>query len=367
MRADPLMISDLEPVTIPNIIKVVITHMDTMDITENTEAKDFAMEGFAREDFYEERRLSQPLLAWMSFIKLGDFILLTPSLREIQKYYPGLVVAVPDLLWDLYCEADIFTKAIPSSAVERFLNTSEEQPLILDLTYPLLDKVHVPENHWRLDAEAFMAPVHSTQAYQQALRAYFPELPLDFQSQPFMDLNPNVEILRRHEVKPFYYFTVHTGSDFVPKNWSPQSFETTVEIILEKHPEIICLCLVGPNDTELFEEREAPSNFRTVRTGIQEVAHLLAGSLFHIDNDSGIHHLAGALDVPSITVFGPTGPGTWCSMTKRNFIHWGGSNCPHHCGGSKMVECKEKICLTSVKPAFLAESAERILAAYNHL
>ncbi len=316
---------------------------------------------------YDIEANTRPLLAWMSYIKLGDFILLTPSLKEIQKHYPCVVVAVPDLLWDLYEELEIFERSIPALQAEDFRSSFNVKPVVLDLTYPLLlDRISISDDHLHLDAEVFSELIHSTKAYQKALIFYFPDLSLDFEAIPFIDINPAPKILAKYDLTPFKYFTVHSGSDFQPKNWSPKSFETTIEIILERYPELVCVSLVGPQDHELFELNPMPKNLKIIRTDLRELAHLLAGSLFHVDNDSGVHHLAGAIDVPSITVFGPTGPGTWSSITKRNFIHWGGAHCPNHCGGSKMIECEEKICLTSVKPAFLVESAEKILRAYNH-
>lgn len=104
-----------------------------------------------------------------------------------------------------------------------------------------------------------------------------------------------------------------------------------------------------------------------VHTSLKKVAHLLAGSLFHVDNDSGIQHLAGALDVPSITVFGPTPPGSWRSLTSSQFIHWGGLLCPKECEGAGMDHCQQRICLSSIKPEHLVETAEQIISLYKHL
>lgn len=310
---------------------------------------------------------SRPILALMSFIKLGDFLLLTPALQEIQNHYPQLIMSVPDMLWDLYCEAHVFGRCLPAYKVDRFLDESRLDPLILDLTYPLLDKVQVSEKHLKLNPRFFEGDTNCAESYIKSLRLYFPELPLDFEVKPFMSIDLDEQVLNEFSVHSFRYFTVHSGSDFSGKNWPAQSFETTIEIILENYPDLVCLNLVGPQDHQLFDLASAPQNFRVIRTDLRKVAHLLAGGLFHLDNDSGIHQLAGALDVPCISVFGPTGPDLSGSLSKRNFIHWGGASCPHFCRGAKVEECEEKICLTSVKPAFLAESARKILSAYEHL
>ena len=251
---------------------------------------------------------ARPLVAWMSYIKPGDFLLLTPSLIEIQKHYPSVVVAVPDLLWDLYSETNIFERSIPASEVETFLSTSDEDPLVVDLTHA------------------------------DALHLYFPDIPLDMACESFMELDPDENVLNYHGVKPFKYFTVHSGSHAFPKGESSESFETTIEIILERNPELMCLNILGPNDPELFADRTGPSQFKVIRTDLREMAHLIAGSLFHMDNETGVDQLAWALDVPIVSIF-----------------------------DAKKVDCDQKLFMTSLKPVILAENAQRILNVYDHL
>jgi hypothetical protein len=48
-----------------------------------------------------------------------------------------------------------------------------------------------------------------------------------------------------------------------------------------------------------------------------ELARFLAGAGAYIGNDSGITHLAAALGVPTIALFGPTDPAVWGPRGKR--------------------------------------------------
>lgn len=303
----------------------------------------------------------------MSHIKLGDFILLTPCLQQVQKKYENLIIAVPPLLWELYSELRLFTKSISAADMPRFTEKYRDSLQILDLTFPLLDHVSIPTAHFKFSKSFFQTAQHATTSYAQALNEYFPGLDADFKTEPFLQLNTNADVLTEFGVQPFLYFTLHAGSDFAAKNWAPQNFERTCELILDHNPGLHGLSFVGPQDQELYQDRPKPTRFTSVKTGLRNVAHLLSASLLHIDNDSGVHHLAGALDVPSITVFGPTGPGTWGSMTKRNFIHWGAPSCASPCGGEYMTKCTNKVCLSSVEPKDLFTSAMKILSAYNHL
>ncbi len=306
-------------------------------------------------------RAENPLLVLMSHLKIGDFLLLTPQLKFLTKIYPHWMIAVPDMLYDLYQEQEVFSRCIPHRDSEEY--TASRRPQILNLTYPLIRNIILPDSHYKLNGECFKLPQHSSNSYTQALHEHFPALPRNFEASPFLDINTDKQILNKHGLRSFSYFTVHSGSDHYPKNWPPESFERTLELILSRFPDVHCVSFVGPQDKDLFHGKEAPERFVSLKVPLKEVAHILSSSLFHIDNDSGIHHLAGAIDVPSITVFGPTGPGTWKSLTAHNFVHWGGPSCTNHCQGMRSAECEDRVCLSSVVPESLLVSATRILTS----
>jgi ADP-heptose:LPS heptosyltransferase len=48
-----------------------------------------------------------------------------------------------------------------------------------------------------------------------------------------------------------------------------------------------------------------------VEVALPALAGLLAECRGYIGNDSGVTHLAGALGLPTIAVFGPTDPAVW--------------------------------------------------------
>ena len=303
------------------------------------------------------------VLVTMTHVKIGDFLLIAPLLREIAKARTNVTVAIPDILYSTFAIQDYIPRAVRASWIET-VTASESFHYVLDLTYPLLGDVQVPKTYRRLSADFFLKPQHATRSYIEALSEHFPEVAFPNEVEPYFDFSPNKDVLKHYDVKPFKYFTVHSGSDFRPKNWDPNKFEESVESIHNQFPELKCIGIVGPCDEPLYMSSDRPYWFSNVSASLETVAHILAGSLFHLDNDSGIHHLAGVLDVPSITVWGPTGPGTWGSISKRNFIHWGGPNCATHCGGAKMITCQDRVCLSSIRPSDLLTSAKKIMAHY---
>lgn len=306
--------------------------------------------------------MSQTLIT-MTHQKLGDFLLLTPFLKRISENCIDVVVGVPDPLFEFYNSNQLLPNILRVSEAVRMTDAADVE--VIDLSYPLLEKVKLPEKFRRSAKAPFLKLQHSTKSYGEALSLLFPKVDLNFTPEPYVDLDFDVELLEGLHVQPFQYFTVHAGSDCAYKNWSLENFEKTVQLVCEEFPLLKCLSVVGPKDESLFVVQAPPLNYREVKLPLDQVAHVLAGSAFHLDNDSGVHHLAGVLDVPTISVWGPTGPGTWSSLSKRNFIHWGGPACIEHCEGARMSECPDRVCLSSVKPTDLLPSVRQILSAYN--
>jgi ADP-heptose:LPS heptosyltransferase len=298
------------------------------------------------------------LLFDMTIPKIGDFILLTPALRAAQKWYPDSRVVVPPPLKNLYGREGILNNVcnpeVPQFPDER----------VVDLSFPLL--------HFRprpgadvLDRSLFAATEHVSVIYYRALRKILTDLPEEFSADPFLAIDADVDRLRRFRLKPFSYCTIHSGSDFAPKNWGDEKFEDLIRAIAAEWPDLQVVGLFGPRDEELFRGKKAPSQYRGLRTSLENVADVLAGGLFHVDNDSGINHLAGALNTPSISVWGFTGPGTWGAIGEPHYTFWGGPSCADHCGGARAESCEHRSCLKSIQPADLMEAVREILMNYD--
>jgi len=298
-----------------------------------------------------------PVLFDMTIPKIGDFILLTPSLQLAEKIYPDTAVVVPEPLRDLYARENVFAHQI-------LPEDGEWACEVIDLTYPLL-KFEPRRPSRCFDKDLFESPQHVTELYYQALRRFLPALPEGFHAKPFLEIDADEARLATFALKPFTYYTLHTGSDFAPKNWGDRNYEELIGSLAREFPELQAVGLFGPQDRDLFQNGKAPENYRALRTDLLGVADILAGSLFHVDNDSGINHLAGALNTPSISVWGFTGPGTWGALGEQQFTFWGGPACAEHCGGAQARTCTAKICLQSIRPTDLVEAAREILANYN--
>lgn len=90
---------------------------------------------------------------------------------------------------------------------------------------------------------------------------------------------------------------IHPFSGSLRKNWPLASFEAVA-----RHLPLAVEWTAGPEET-LTQATRFENLF--------DLARWLAGARVYLGNDSGITHLAAAIGVPVIALFGPTSPDIW--------------------------------------------------------
>jgi heptosyltransferase-2 len=104
---------------------------------------------------------------------------------------------------------------------------------------------------------------------------------------------------------------VHPGAAYgVTKRWFPERFAAVLDRLHKPGRRI--LLFGGASETPLAEEistrmRQAPVNF-VGRTSVTEVTALINRCSLFLSNDSGLMHVAAALSVPQVALFGSTDP-----------------------------------------------------------
>jgi ADP-heptose:LPS heptosyltransferase len=124
----------------------------------------------------------------------------------------------------------------------------------------------------------------------------------------------------------------------------------------------------GPGEREAVEAcragMKAPSTLAPA-SDWQELGALLRRCTVWIGNDSGPKHLAVALGVPTVTVFGPTHPTTWhppkgphvlVEAQGLDCLHCNANICP--LPGERHMRCMRDVTVERV-----AEAARRLLRA----
>jgi len=105
---------------------------------------------------------------------------------------------------------------------------------------------------------------------------------------------------------------VHPGSGSPKKNWPLAKFVSLAERMPAQtgwKP----MFVIGEADTELGEALSRDSSPFPVLTGcsLLELAEALTACAGYVGNDSGVTHIAAALGIPVVALYGPTDPETW--------------------------------------------------------
>ncbi len=119
------------------------------------------------------------------------------------------------------------------------------------------------------------------------------------------------EFLKRAGVDPLLPLAlIAPGSGWSGKNWLPERFGEVARWLREKHS--FQVAWIGAKGEESLVPENAKADFNWVgKTTLPLLAAILENACLYIGNDGGLLHFAAALNVPTVSIFGPTSPGKW--------------------------------------------------------
>ncbi|MGH7797965.1 MAG: glycosyltransferase family 9 protein [Candidatus Binatia bacterium] len=153
----------------------------------------------------------------------------------------------------------------------------------------------------------------------------------------------------RHSLQRCPVLAVAPGSGAREKNW-PAEFFLAVSQWWKREIGGIVLLFLGPVEqerggTELLQnDCVVASDLR-----LAQAAALLARCDLYLGNDSGISHLAAALGVRTVALFGPSDARQWSPRGRKVNVLRRGIDCSP-CQEPTMKECPHRACLTELHP-----------------
>ncbi len=150
------------------------------------------------------------------------------------------------------------------------------------------------------------------------------------------------------------------------KSWIPERFAAVMDAL---HDAGDVLWLWGPGEESLAERcRRLMANPSTLppATPWQDLAALLQRCALLVSNDSGPKHLAVALGVPTVTIFGPTNPVAWqprsgphaaVEAPGLDCLHCNQTRCP--LPGDRYMRCMRDVSVSMVVGACRARLVEK--------
>jgi hypothetical protein len=180
----------------------------------------------------------------------------------------------------------------------------------------------------REEFRAAMLAINSRCVFHWALPRDFSLHATDFYAQQVGAPSGLIPHIRVNQTGTRDSVVIHPFSGSKRKNWRLECFR-------ELAPD-----LEGPVDWLAGPEEELPDAHRF--DNLAHVAAFIAGARLYIGNDSGITHLAAAVGVRTIAIFGPESPRIWVPR---------GEN----------VEVIAVSDLANLKPSYVARVANRLL------
>ncbi|MEP6849692.1 MAG: glycosyltransferase family 9 protein [Acidobacteriota bacterium] len=156
---------------------------------------------------------------------------------------------------------------------------------------------------------------------------------------------------------------LHPAAAFATKQWAAENFARTVEFLTEKGLGVIAVA--AKSETAVLERLTAQSDVPMATfndLSLPEITALASKAKLFVGNDSGIAHIAAAVNTPSVVIFGSSNRNNWRPWTDAPneivFEEFPCQPCPGY-------ECKvygEPKCILAVRPENVFAAIERVLA-----
>lgn len=142
------------------------------------------------------------------------------------------------------------------------------------------------------------------------------------------------------------------------KSWPEEYF---IELAKEMEPRLGLTPIIiwGPGEEDLAARitENVPGSVLLPPLGIARLGAVIARLKILIGVDSGPKHLAVIQGVPTVTIFGPTDPGTWDPVSGRHAVLFRGLEC----SPCREKDCSENVCMSGIRPGEVLEEAARVL------
>jgi len=155
---------------------------------------------------------------------------------------------------------------------------------------------------------------------------------------------------------------LHPGSGSKKKVWPLDKFLNLAHT-LQDHLGSKILVVLGPAEgievQRAFEGMGPNSIILARNLTLLQLASVMEGCWFFIGNDSGISHMAAALGLPTIVIFGPTDQRVWSPRGKKTFVVRRGVYCSP-CPQERFFQCKDFECLRGIEMREVLEGLKKV-------
>lgn len=161
---------------------------------------------------------------------------------------------------------------------------------------------------------------------------------------------------------------LRTGRVF-PRAWGITRMHNLLELLVKDGNQIVLIG--GPQEIPLLEELteflKLPQVINLVgKCNIKQSIAAIKRCTCSIGIDTGMQHIAGALSVPTISIFGPTNPENHGAFSTCSYFVEHDMDCKYCYGTDNYIHCKHRRCLTEITPQQVMDTVYQVLDYENN-
>lgn len=154
-----------------------------------------------------------------------------------------------------------------------------------------------------------------------------------------------------------------------PKAWGITKMHNLLDLLIKDGNQIVLIG--GPQEIPLLEELteflKLPHVINLVgKCSIKQSMAAIKRCTCSIGIDTGMQHIAGALSVPTISIFGPTNPKYIGAFSDCSYFVEYEIDCKYCFGTNQYVHCNHRRCLTEITPQQVMDTVHQVLKKGNH-
>lgn len=160
---------------------------------------------------------------------------------------------------------------------------------------------------------------------------------------------------------------LRTGRVF-PRAWGITRMHNLLELLVKDGNQVVLIG--GPQEIPLLEELteflKLPQVINLVgKCSIKQSIAAIKRCTCSIGIDTGMQHIAGALSVPTISIFGPTNPENHGAFSTCSYFVEHDVDCKYCYGMDNYIHCRHRRCLTEITPQQVMDTVYQVLDYEN--
>jgi heptosyltransferase-2 len=178
-----------------------------------------------------------------------------------------------------------------------------------------------------------------------------------------VDAENQASLLSRHGLGVKQFVAMMPGAEFGPaKRWPSAHYAGLARAMMAKGLGVVLLG--SRNDAGVTAEIAAlaPGCIDLAgQTRLEDAIDLIAAARLAVANDSGLMHVAAAVETPIVAIYGSTSPNNTPPLAEQRELVWLGLSCsPCH---QKICPLGHLNCLNTLDVSLVVSAADRLLAA----